>query len=276
MGYKTILVHADLALHAPSRIAFAASLAAAHGAHLVGAAMTGISRFTYPGTSDLARTVIGGYVDALYQHAAQALAQFETVARSAGASACETRLVADDHENGLIQQSRFCDLLVMSQTDPGHATPEVVGDLPERVMLNASRPVLLVPYSGDVTGVDGVALIGWDGSRESAHAVAGALPLLRRASRVVVAHFEAPESRPQDAQLPELLTWLGHHGIQADLEQHPGSRDVGGALLARAAELPAALIVMGGYGHPRFRELLLGGVTRRVLKEATVPVLVSH
>lgn len=276
MAYTTIQVHADLSLHAPSRIAFAAALAQAHGARLVGVAMTGISRFTSPSASELARTAIGGYVDVLYAHAQQALAQFEAVARAHGAGNSETRLVADDHENGLIQQSRFCDLLVLSQADPAHATPEVVGDLPERVMLAASRPVLVVPHMGNTAGADGPALVAWDGSREATHAVTGAVPLLQRASRVVVAHFDAPESAPRDAQAQELLAWLAGHGITAGLEERPACRDVGSALLALAAEQQAALVVMGGYGHPRFRELLLGGVTRHVLKQATVPVLVSH
>lgn len=277
MSYKTILVHADLSVHAPARIALAAALAREQGARLVGAAMTGISRFTYPGNSELARTVIGGYVDALYEHARQALAQFEALAHGAGAEACETRLIADDHPGGLVQQARFCDLLVLSQVDPGYAAPsDVIGDLPERVMLESPRPVLLVPHACDSTSVAGVALLAWDGSREAAHAVAGALPLLRRASRVVVAHFNATESDVRDAQPAELLAWLAPHGITAELHQRPGCRDIGAALLALAGELQAALIVMGGYGHPRFRELLLGGVTKCLFRNSAVPVLMSH
>lgn len=276
MSYKTILVHADLSVHAPARIALAAAIAREQGARLVGAAMTGISRFTYPATSELARTVIAGYVDALYEHAVQALAQCEAIARSAG-TVCETRLIADDHPGGLVQQARFCDLLVLSQVDPGYAAPsDVIGDLPERVMLDSPRPVLLVPHAFASGGIDGLALVAWDGSREASRAVAGALPLLRRASRVVVAHFNAPESDPRDAQPAELVAWLAPHGVTAELHERPGCRDIGAALLALATELQAAVVVMGGYGHPRFRELLLGGVTKCLFRKSTVPVLMCH
>lgn len=276
MGYRTILVHADLSAHAASRIALAARLANAHQAHLIGAAMTGISRFTYPGPTDLGRTVIGGYVDALYDQAAQALAQFEQVAAASGARSVETRLVADDQLGGLVQMARFCDLLVLGQTDPAAVNPEPLGDLPERVMLDAARPVLLVPCGGHAGPIDGTALIGWDGSRECAHAVTGALPLLHQAARVVVAHFAEEEVAERDVQSSELLAWLGRHGLHAELVERDGCRDVGAGLKALAAETGATLVVIGGFGHPRFRELLLGGVTKSLFRSTTVPLLVAH
>lgn len=276
MDYRTILVHADLSAQARARIQLAARLAHAHRAHLVGAAMTGISRFTYPGAADLGRTVIGSYVDHLYEQAAQALAQFEQVAAAAGAGSLETRLVADDPQGGLVQLARFCDLLVLGQTDPDSASPDPLADLPERVMLNAARPILLAPYSGAAASIDGPALIGWDGSRECAHAVAGALPLLRQASRIVVAHFQEEEAAERDVQSAELVAWLARHALHADLIERPDARDVGAKLLAMAGELQATLIVIGGFGHPRFRELLLGGVTKSLFRTTTVPLLVAH
>lgn len=277
MPYKTILVHADLSLHAPSRIRLAARLAQAEGAHLIGAAMTGISRFVYaPGAGDLARTVIAGYADTLCQQAGQALAQFESVARAAGAPSCEPRLIADDPEGGLVALSRFCDLLVLSQTDPASAVAGAVRDLPEYVMLNVPRPVLLVPYAGEYAGIDGRLLIAWNGSMEAARAVSHALPLLRRAARVVVAHFSPDQAGELAPQLPELLAWLGRHGVVAELHEQRTGNDTGEALLSLAADQQSDLIVMGGYGHTRFRELMLGGMTRTMLEKMTRPLLMSH
>lgn len=278
MPYKTILVHVDLSPHAPARIRLAAALAQSEAAHLIGAAMTGISRFVYPNNpSDLARTVIAGYVDTLYQQADQALAQFEAVAGSAGVSSCEPRLVGDDPEGGLVQLSRFCDLLVLSQTDPASPVTGAARDLPEYVMLSIVRPVLLVPYARDYTGLNGSALVAWNGSLEATRAVDHALPLLRRASQVVVAHFdEGGSGGALAAQSPELLAWLGRHGIKAELHEQTTGNDSGDALLSLAAERQSALIVMGGYGHTRLRELMLGGATRTMLARMTTPVLMSH
>lgn len=277
MPYKTILVHADLSPHAAARIRLAASVALAEDAHLVGAAMTGISRFVYPNNaSDLARTVIAGHVEALYEHANQALVQFESVARAAGVRSVEARLVSDDPEGGLVQLSRFCDLLVVSQTDPASNVTGAVRDLPEYVMLNVARPVLMVPYAREYTSISGPAIIAWDGSREASRAVSSALPLLLRTSPVVVAHFEPGEADQSEPQSLELLAWLGRFGIKATLVERPGGIDGGSALLALATERQAGLVVMGGYGHTRFRELFLGGVTNTMLKRMTMPVLMSH
>jgi nucleotide-binding universal stress UspA family protein len=275
--YKTILVHADLSPHAPARIRLAGALAQSEGAHLIGAAMTGISRFVYPNNpSDLARTIIAGYADTLYQQADQALAQFEAVARSAGARSCEPRLVGDDPEGGLVQLSRFCDLLVLSQTDPASPVTGAVRDLPEYVMLSVVRPVLLLPYARDYTGLDGSAMVAWNGSPEATRAVEHALPLLLRASQVVVAHFDEGRDGALSAQSPELLAWLGRHGVKAEWHEQKTGNDSGNALLSLAAQRQSALIVMGGYGHTRFHELMLGGATRTMLAHMTMPVLMSH
>lgn len=277
MPYKTILVHADLSPHAPARIRLAAALAQTEGAHLIGAAMTGISRFVYPNNpSDLARTVIAGYADSLYLQAEHALEQFESIARAAGASSCEPRLVADDPEGGLVQLSRFCDLLVLSQTDPESPITGAVRDLPEYVMLNVVRPVLLAPYARDNPSVVGAALVAWNGSAEATRAVEHALPLLHRATWVLVAHFDEGKSAQLAPQSPELLAWLGRHGISAQLHEDHSGNDAGEALLSLAARHQAALTVMGGYGHARFRELMVGGATRTMLAHMTTPVLMSH
>jgi nucleotide-binding universal stress UspA family protein len=273
MDYKTILVHADLSAHAAARIRCAAALAQAEGAHLIGAAMTGISRFVNAGT--LSGAAVAGTVEVLHHHASQALAQFEAVARAAGASSCEPRLVDDDPEGGLVQLSRFCDLLVLSQTDP--ASPiTAVRDLPEYVMLNVARPVLLVPYAAEHVRLGGNALVAWNGGLEAARAIDYALPLLRRAAKVVVAHFEAAERGGLPAESAELLAWLGRHGVHAELHEQKAGDDDGKALLSLAAQQQSGLLVMGGYGHTRFRELLLGGMTRTVLEHMNTPVLMAH
>lgn len=277
MSYKTILVHADLSIHAPARIRLAAAIANAEGAHLIGAAMTGISRFVYTDSSiELERSVVAGYVDTLHEHARQALDQFEALVREAGVRSSEARLVGDDPEGGLVLMSRFADLVVLSQTDPANPVTGVVRDLPEYVMLNVARPVLIVPYAGEGKVLGARALVAWDASLESSRALGNALPLLRHAAGVTVARVNAVEGPALAAESADLLAWLGRHGIDAQVLEPRTATDEGDALLSLAADRQAGLMVMGGYGHTRFRELLLGGVTKTVLASMTVPVLMAH
>jgi nucleotide-binding universal stress UspA family protein len=277
MSYKTIDVHVDASVHAPARIQLAAALANDHGAHLIGAAMTCISRFVQTaGSGDRAPSAVAGFAEKLHHDACQALDGFENLARAAGVRSWERRLVADDPEGGLVLLSAFCDLLVLSQTDPAHVAAGAVRDLPEFVMLNVARPVLLLPYASVSAQLDGKALVAWDGSLEASRAVLGALPLLGRMREVVVVQFDERGPGAPGAGAADLLGWLARHDINASIESPTTGIGSGEALLSLASELHASLIVMGGYGHTRFRELLLGGVTKTVLESMTVPVLLAH
>jgi nucleotide-binding universal stress UspA family protein len=274
MAYKTILVHVDLSVHAPARIRFAAALANAHNAHMVGVATTGVSRFMSIDT--LEPTVLAGCLDHMQEQARQSLLQYEALARECCASSWDGRLVADDPENALVLMSRFVDLLVLSQTDPNNTPASTVRDLPEYVVLNATRPVLLLPIAGSYGELDGKALVAWNGSPEASRALAQALPLLRGSSEVLVAQFNASVGPGLHEQADDLGAWLTRHGVPARVETQHTASDVGNALLSMAADRADGLLVMGAYGHTRFRELVLGGVTRTVLQSMTVPVLMAH
>ena len=279
MSYKTILVHVDQSKHAPARIRMAAEIALAENAHLIGAAMSGISRFIYQ------NSVIGfdaplaaGDVDFLYQRANDALEQFDAIAGKMGVLSYEKRLINDEPDGGLALQARYCDLVVVGQTDPDEPSPSLIADLPQYVMLNCARPVLIIPHSGQFDRVGSKPLLAWDGSMEATRALTNAIPLLRRAENVSLALFNS--SRPYAGHGEEagadIALYLARHDIKVDVVQQPTDIDVGNALLSLAADLRSDLIVMGGYGHTRFREVLLGGVTLTVLKTMTIPVLMSH
>lgn len=279
MSYKTILVHVDQSRHAAARIKIAADMAIADNAHLIGAAMTGISRFFYQESAiDLTRTVIANQVEALYDRANQALAQFDAIARQMGVLSHEKRLVNDEPESSLSLQARYCDLVVISQADRDEPAAGVVADLPEYVMLNCARPVLIVPFAGRFDHVGNNALIAWDGSMEATRAVTNAIPLLKRAKNVTIALFNPTAQFDVHGEQPgaDIALFLARHDIKVEIAQQHTEIDIGNALLSLAADIRSDLIVMGGYGHTRFRELLLGGVTKTVLKTMTVPVLMSH
>lgn len=279
MSYKTILVHVDHSKHAASRIRIAADMAVRENAHLIGAAMTGISRYLYEENAiDLNRTVLANHVDALNQRAEEALAQFEKIAAQVGVQSVEKRLVKDDDQGGLTLQARYCDLVVLSQTDPDEPSTRAISDLPEYVVLNSGRPVLIVPYAGAFKTIGEQVLVAWDGRMEANRAVANAIPLLRRAKNVVIALFNPAGDADGLGGEPgaDVALFLARHDVKVEVMPQATPIDVGDALLSLVADLGSDLIVMGGYGHTRFREVLLGGVTRTVLATMTAPVLMSH
>lgn len=278
MSYKTILVHADHSRHADERIRVAARLALAEGAHLVGAAMTGLSRYLYQDSSvDLARTVVAMHMDALYQRANDSLARFEELAAAAGAPTCERRLVDDDSAGALVLQSRYADVVVVSQTDPDDAPARLGPRLPDYVMLHSARPVLVVPYAGAFERLGDNVLVAWDASMEATRAVTNAIPLLKRARHVTIAVFN-PTAFDNHGEQPgaDIALYLARHGVNIEVSLQQTGIDIGDAMLSLAAERSCDLIVMGGYGHARLRELLLGGATETLLRSMTVPVLMSH
>jgi nucleotide-binding universal stress UspA family protein len=285
MSLQSILVHADLSRHAPARIHAAALLAREHGAHLLGAAMMGVSRAVFPeGYQERSGSLSAECFEPLAENGRLALARFEAIARERGVPHA-TRLVPDEADDGLALLSRFADLLVVSQDDPDESTSDHVLRIPDYVILNSARPVLVIPRStGTGTAApagDGFArrvLVAWDGSREAAAAMGAAVPILRRAESVTVAMLSGPTLAPADcrAQQPDLSGFLERHQVHAAILVREHAGDTGRALLSVADELGAGLLVMGCYGHSRLRELCLGGASRTVLAETRIPTLLAH
>ncbi|MDP3668136.1 MAG: universal stress protein [Telluria sp.] len=276
MSYKTILVHVDRSRQAPERIRMAARLALAQDAHLIGAAMSGISRFVYQDSSiDLTRTIVAGHIDALYQEARAALAQFDAIAGAMGVLSREARLVDDEPEGALALQARYADLVVLSQADPEDPVARIAAALPAYVMLHSTRPVLLVPYAGSFDQVGTHALVAWDAGMEATRAVTSAIPLLRRADAVSVVLFNSSAEHGEQPGA-DIALYLARHGVRVELHEQRTEIDIGSSLLSMAADLRADLLVMGCYGHARVREVLLGGVTQTILGAMTVPVLMCH
>lgn len=280
MSYKTILVHVDASAHAEARIALASQIAADQGGHLIGAALTGLASAYYRNRGDaLAMPLTQQELDQVTRDAQQALDRFESQARGAGLS-YERRSGDDEPDAGLVLQARYADLVVLSQSDPLEDGLPMLRTLPEYVALYGGRPVLLVPYAGSFTRLDRHALVAWDGSRAATRAVTDALPLLRNSARTTLALFNAGRQYGVHGEQPgaDIALFLARHGVNVEVRQQttaPGT-DVGNALLSLAADTGADLLVAGAYGHQRWRELVLGGVTRRLLQTATLPVLMSH
>ncbi|WP_394777460.1 universal stress protein [Undibacterium sp.] len=279
MSYQSILVHVDQSRNAEARIRIAADIANAEGAHLIGVAMTGISRWVYANSAPMfADPGMVINLDILKEKAQAALNDFSRIIRSMGVESYETRLVDDEAAGGISMQARYSDLVIIGQTDLDEPEPSVTPDFPEYVLLNCGRPVLIVPYAGHFENIGQRALIAWDAGVQAARAVSLALPLLKRAKIAQVAVFNPDRNPGAHGEQPgaDIALYLARHKVRAEISEHKGQADVGNALLSLATDFASDLIVMGGYGHSRFREILLGGVTRTVLNTMTVPVLMSH
>jgi nucleotide-binding universal stress UspA family protein len=213
----------------------------------------------------------------------------------------ELRFAEGDPAEVLQVQSRTSDLLIVSQRDPAGSGGLASGQS-ARLLLAAACPVLIVPHIGWAAEQVAAArtrplqraLVAWSDTRESGRALHDAMPLLVRASHVELVSFADAshgEVQMRRASLQDVAEYLARHGVQTAMtvlsqgEPSLGERmrrgwmpDVAAAdaLLSHAADVHADLIVMGGYGHSRLRELVLGGVTRTMLDTMTVPVLMSH
>ena len=170
---------------------------------------------------------------------------------------------------------RYADLVIAGQRDPD--SDERMGAVdPEDLLMGCGRPVLMVPYAYRLDRIDDRVLVAWNASRESARAVADAMPLLEAASHVTVLAIN-PGPELGDEPCADISLHLARHNVEAEAaHMEVTDMDVGDALLNRATDLGMDLIVMGAYGRPRLRELVLGGATRYILRHMTVPVLMSH
>lgn len=279
MSYKTILVHLDDSQRAAERLKIAAGIAADENAHLIGAAMTGISKLLAHGSVLNSKDPhLARHIESARQRAVNALVSFDTVAQNAGVRSFEKRVVEDETGGGVCLQSRYADLVVIGQTNPDEPSSFESAEFPEYVLTNSGRPVLFIPYVGQFETVGKRVLISWDASREATRAVTDAIPLLRRAEIVQVVVFNTNAKSGTHGEQPgaDISLYLARHGVNVEASHQRTELDIGNALLSLASDFNADMIVMGGYGHSRFRQMVLGGVTRTILETMTVPIFMAH
>jgi nucleotide-binding universal stress UspA family protein len=277
MDCKTILVHIDQSDRMLDCIEFAARVANVQQAHLVGITQTGIAAFirqmAVPGAELGDLTPL---FEQLRDDAQQRAAQFDALVRQAGVASFEHRVGDDDPGNALATQAMYADLVIVSQRDPAHHQAEA--SVTDYVVLNAPCAVMVRPCSGSSAGAFERVLLAWNASPQAARAVRQALPFLVRAREVEVAILDDDHSGSQRAAAggPDLASFLARHGVSVHIRQQSTHGDAADTLLALANTLGTELLVMGCYGHSRFRELLLGGVSRTILRRMNLPALMAH
>lgn len=280
MSYRSLLLPLDAGPHCAARTEIALGLSRRFDARLVGLAPTG--RVQLPPMPEAAPTLMEFSAiarHALRDAAERAVQRFEARCREAGVTRFESLVDEAASAESILAQARFSDLVVMTQPDPraeGHGAARAVV---EQVVLESARPTLVVPHAGSFDTIGRRVLVGWDGSREASRALAEALPLLQRAEHVEVAHWrphvEDEDLRDDDA-LDALRRWLALHAVEAVPRLQRSAIGVAEAMLSRACDLGADLIVVGAYGRRRWLEHILGGATDGLLASMTVPVLMAH
>ena len=276
MPYRTFLVHVDNGKYCPARLDMAIHLARRFNAHLVGLhALTAVRLPAYA-IAEAGATLIEAQKTVAKEQATRAEALFRKATGGAGLGSVEWRVSGDDAADAVTLHARYADMVVLGQPRERDGSG-VEADFPERVVLSAGRPVLMVPYAGKFEGVGKRVLVAWNTGREATRAVTDAIPLLREAEHVHVVVFN-PEGAAHGA-VPgaDIGLYLARHDVPVEVSYHRADDiDVGNQLLSRVADLGVDLIVMGAYGHSRMRELIMGGATRTILESMTAPVLLSH
>lgn len=276
-GYKTILVHFDSTPRAGRRLQIGSDLAERFDAHLVAAYSILSPLYSEPFVADGGAFVAQELLRFQERKDADAKAAFDKIAPTL-ARTPEWRTDAGDPANVVNEQGRYADLIVLGQYDDSAAndvTPDFIG----RVIMGAGRPVLVVPYAGEFATLGRRPMLAWNASREAARAVSSSMPLLRTADEVQVTTFNARPGRGGHGDVPgaDIATYLARHGVKANVSGTTSKEvDVGNQILSRADDFQADLIVMGGYGHSRAFEFVMGGATRTILESMTVPVLFAH
>ncbi len=280
MSFKDLLVLVDRSAASDTRLEWSLGLAKRFSARV-----TALGLVAEPFVPAMVGVHIP--VELLQRQLAEAESELDRVLASASEAArrhdiavATGRITAplDRLPTALARAARLADLCVLGQP-AGHDLEFDTTALAEAAFMDSGRPAIILPHAGLPSSVLRRVLVAWNGSREATRAVHDALPLLAAAEQTTLLIIDSSAQDGSDGSPAgaDIAAHLARHGVRIDVRTTPsGQLSVGDVLLSQAAEEGADLLVMGGYGHSRLRETVLGGATRRVLAQMTLPVLMSH
>ncbi len=279
MPIRTILVALHTVDRADEIIRIGCSLAARHDAHLIGLyVIPGVRYYASPAATHAALDINAEQRSYYETHAEQVKETFEDLTRKENVRSEWRCLQAEGPLMfGLtVTHGMQADLIIAGQTSSDgfeSFEPEFV----EHVIMESGRPVLVVPREGTFKNLGANALVAWNNTAESARATADAVPLLKQTEQTTVVWVNADEFEGGNLPGSELSQMLARHNVNVSSAPiRTGKSEIGEVLLTKANDLGADLLVTGAYGHSRLREYLFGGVTRYLLDNMTIPVLMSH
>jgi nucleotide-binding universal stress UspA family protein len=274
---KDIIVNLSVTKNGSTVGNYAVSVAAALQAHLTGIAFIYDPIVPISGTGYIPADVIESQRADNETAAEAAIKEFTAATDRAGISAEPQMLSASLTGAGdqFARMARRFDLVIVGQAQPEMSTMEQI--IGETTLFESGRPMIMVPYIQKAPFKTGNVMICWDGSRTAARAVADAIPILGKSSRIEIVSVTSERGKEDEIEGADIGQHLARHGLKVDVHRiSKGNIDVADALLSHAADSAADLMVMGGYGHSRLREFVLGGVTRSIFESMTLPVLLSH
>ena len=273
-----LLVHMDALPNAQQRLEAARRLGQAQGAAVM-ALYAVMPRFVQlPFAPEIGPGIAASLQDIDDQQRRLARSAFDQALATPGTAVEWAEIRDDPMMAAFAQQAFYADLMVLGQHDPStDPSSGVPSDFAENVMLMSGKPALILPYAGLPPAVIGeTVVIAWKPVREAARAVGAAMPLLKRARRVVILSWSGDDEKVVGKRL-DLRGYLRLNGVEASWqEQGNETSGLGELLLSRSFDLGADLLVMGCYGHSRAREWVLGGTSRTVLESMILPVLMAH
>lgn len=278
MTPKDIVVFIEEKQGRTARMAFAAALAAKWNAHLIATFVA--HRMELNPCNGFAEGA--GLVSMLRKHALavkeaseQTREEFEELARRHDIT-CEWRFSDGETGEALMLHARHASLAIVGPAERRRGVLRTLS-MSEDIIFASGRPTLLLPFDWPADRIGRRIVVGWNGSREAANAVANAMPFLVAAESVHLVVVPEPRVRGILGAEPgvDISRHLARHGVPVFLEQHEG-QDAGAVLLERARNLEADMLVIGAYGRPKISEIVFGGATRAVLTDADIPILLSR
>ncbi len=256
MGYRDVLVYLDPSPDNDNRLDLAISIAQSHGARLIGV----------DASSDAA-------LEGVRRHRTSVLKDaFEEKTKKAGISA---RFHGRDRDGNVVRYAYYADLLIASQPEFDERKL-VLPAVPEEALLKSGVPMMILPYNWQLQSVGERVVIAWNASREATRAIHDAMPILERAKEVTVFEVRSGVTGlPTEEKL--IVDHLWAHGVKAKAEwSDTDGLTVVEALFASLDDKEPDLIVAGAYGQSRLFEGLFGGASHDLVRQPSIPVLMSH
>ena len=276
MTYATVMVGLSIDQPNDARLEIGGQLAERFGAKVIGITAAEFSPPLYFMSGEQAQKLVDQGRAAIKNRVAEVESEFRAAMQNR-VTEVEWRCAEDFPARYIVQQARASDIIVVGEAGRGTIADPFVQVSPSDLVMQAGRPLLVIPDACNWLDLRGV-LIAWKDTAEARRAVADALPLLRKATDVTVVEIVEEQANRAAAlsRVKDVATWLSRHGVSASGQVPEECGEAGGLLERIASEVGAGVVVAGAYGHSRLREWILGGVTRRLVNPSNRCSLLSR
>lgn len=275
MGFSSVVVFLDSSAASKRRLEFALQFANHHRAHLTGIHMSYGPLLPFDPYGQVSGVALEWELEVKIRQQ-ESKEYFTQQAKNSNIN-FGWECYRDTEMDQVLARARTADICIVGQVATGSNDNEINRNFFTHFTINIGRPILYIPYGKAFPATFEKVVVAWDGSRESARAMSDALPLLKTARIVSVISVIAKNEHNNELPDVDIATFLARHKVNVEVEKIKNiSADTADFILSRIDLKSADLLVMGAFGHSRFSEFVLGGMTRTVLKKMPVPVFMSH